>query len=109
MMLFRWVMVLVVLAGAPMPALANCVLTGTLVRVDVLEAGRKGVHTLYAREYQTDPYYYVFRTPNQVIASAALGLAAIQTRVEIVGNASRCPGSGQERFGGDVLKLTAGP
>ena len=106
---WRLCSLLVALALWPSLAWAECLLVGTLVRVDVLEVGRKGVHTLYAREFQTDPHYYVFETLNQLIASTSLALAAMQTRVEIVGDEPNCPLDGQERFGGDVRRLTASP
>ncbi len=93
----------------PGAAWADCSMIGTLVRVDVLEESRKDVHTLYFREFQTDPHYYVFETPNQLIASTSLALVAMQTRVEIVGDEPSCPSFGQERFAGDVRRLTASP
>jgi hypothetical protein len=100
---------LAILVLWPASAWAECSLVGTLVRVDVLDEGRKGVHTLYAREFQTDPHYYVFETRNQLIASEALALAAMHTQVEIVGDEFSCPSDGQIRFGGDIRRLTVGP
>ena len=108
-MLKRLFFLWVVMALWPVPASAECELIGTLVRVDVLEVGRKGVHTLYAREFQTDPHYYVFKTQNQLIASEALALAAMHAQVEIIGDEPSCPFDGQIRFGGNVRQLTVGP
>ena len=105
----KWFFLLAALILWPTASLADCVLVGTLVRVDVVDEGRKGVHALYFREFQTDPHYYIFETPNQLIASTSLALAAMQTRVEIVGDEFSCPLDGQVRFAGDVRRLTAAP
>lgn len=97
---------LVLWSGA---AWADCILIGTLVRVDLLDQGRKNVHAIYLREFNTDPHYYVFNTPNLVLAGAAAILAALHTRVEVTGDESSCPASGQKRLAGGVRQLTAGP
>ena len=100
---------LVVLALWPGLVWAECSLIGTLVRVDVLDEGRKSVHMLYLREFKTDPHYYSFDTTNLALAGAAAVLAALQTRVELVGDEPSCPPDGQARFAGDVRRLTVVP
>lgn len=91
------------------PVWADCTLTGTLVRVKVLDEARKDVHTLYMRERQSDPHFYSFDTTNELIAGVALSLVAMQTRIEIRGDEFFCPDSGQDRFGGKLLELIANP
>lgn len=100
---------LVVLALWPGLVWAECSLIGTLVRVDVLDGSRKDTHSLYLREFKTDPHYYVFETSNQTLALGAAALVALQTRVEVVGDETGCLASGQARFAGDVRRLTVVP
>ncbi len=91
------------------PAAADCVLVGTLVRVNVLDVSRKDVHALYLRERRVDPHYYLFLTDSVAVATAAGALAAQGVMVEITGDASSCPTSGQERDVGFVIEMTVGP
>lgn len=105
----KWFFLLATIIFWSSPVLAECALIGTLVRVDVADEGREGIHTLYFREAKIDPHYYVFKTTNQLIASAAFSLVAMQTRVELVGSEDVCPTDGQVRFPGFVRRLTVTP
>ena len=91
------------------PAVAECLIAGTIVRVDVLDETRKDVHTLYVRESQLDPHLYSFDTSNELIAVASMALVSMQVKVEMQGDEFSCPAFGQDRFGGNLERLTVNP
>lgn len=91
------------------PATAECLMTGTIVQVRVLDEARKDVHTLYMRESQLDAHVYSFDTTNELIAATAMGLVAMQVKIEMVGDEFSCPSIGQDRFGGFLTSLTVNP
>ncbi len=104
-------LVICILAGVLLlsgPVAAECLIAGTLVRVDILDETRKDKHTLYVRESQLDPHVYSFDTSNEIIAVASMALV-LSFKVEIQGDEFSCPSFGQDRFGGILERLIVNP
>ena len=108
--LFLPVVVVSIIGLSPTPSQAACLVTGTLVQIKFDDSVRKPTHTLYIREFKTDPYYYSAATKNTQLATAAASLVALQSRVMLSGSADSCPSENStDRSIGEVDQMIVNP